>query len=91
MISSSSTSSKAYLTQSSSSYVKNLDDGIPYFAATLTMMKTYDLAKQMVDCITIPPGPTALSTVVSTKLTCPVRKNLYPAVKRRDTGEFFFL
>jgi hypothetical protein len=30
-------------------YAKNLDDGIPDFAATLTMMKTYDLAKQKVE------------------------------------------
>jgi len=70
-------------------YAKNLDDGIPNFAATLTLMKTYDLAKQKVDDNLVPPGPTALSTVVPTKLTCPLCKNLYPAVKRRDTGEFF--
>ena len=70
-------------------YAKNLDDGIPNFAATLTLMKTYDLAKQKVDDNFVPPGPTALSTVVPTKLTCPLCKNLYPAVKRRDTGEFF--
>ena len=38
-------------------YAKNLDDGIPNFAATLTLMKTYDLAKQKVDDNYVPPGP----------------------------------
>ena len=63
-------------------YAKNLDFGIPIFAATLTLLKKFD-------DISIPPGPTALSIVVPTKLTCPLCKNLYPAVKRRYNGEFF--